>query len=164
MTKPGLFATLVSLLTAALLPACDAINLPQIQPGITTAAEVLERMGEPGYRYDNDDGTATWEYSRQPNGVHCYMISFDRQQVVSRLDQVLNDANYARVQPGMSREQIRRLLGAPGSRTTFRNLGEEVWEWRIEGMPVMDETYFMVHFDTATGLVKKTSRRVEAKG
>lgn len=164
MAKTGLFAALAGLLAAALLPACDAVNLPHIKPGVTTAAEVLERMGEPGYRHANDDGTATWEYSRQPNGVHCYMISFDRQQVVSRLEQVLNDANYARVQPSMSRDEIRRLLGAPGSRTVFRNLGEEVWEWRIEGMPVMDETYFMVHFDVESGLVKKTSRRVEPKG
>jgi hypothetical protein len=97
MAKPGLFAALASLLAAALLPACDAVNLP-------------------------------------------------------------------RVQPGMSRDEIRRLLGAPGSRTVFRNSGEEVWEWRIEGMPVMDETYFMVHFDAESGLVKKTSRRVAAKG
>jgi outer membrane protein assembly factor BamE (lipoprotein component of BamABCDE complex) len=164
MAKTGFFATLASLLAAALLPACDAVNLPQIEPGVTTAAEVLHRMGEPGYRHGNDDGTATWEYSRQPNGVHCYMISFDPQQVVSHLEQVLNDANYARVQPGMSRDAIRRLLGAPGSRTPFRNLGEEVWEWRIEGMPPIDETYFMVHFDSQSGLVKKTSRRVEAKG
>ncbi|MDR0776270.1 MAG: hypothetical protein LBE81_06485 [Azonexus sp.] len=164
MAKTGLFAALASLLAAALLPACDAVNLPQIQPGVTTAAEVLERMGEPGYRFSNDDGTATWEYSRQPNGVHCYMISFDRQQVVSRLDQVLNDANYVRVQPGMNRHEIRRLLGAPGSHTVFRNLGEEIWEWRIEGVPVMGETYFMVHFDSETDLVKKTSRRVEPEG
>ncbi len=164
MAKTGLFSTLASLLAAALLPACDALNLPQIQPGVTTAAEVLERMGEPGYRHSNEDGTATWEYSRQPNGMHCYMISFDRQQVVSRLEQALTDANYARVQPGMSRDAIRRLLGAPGSNTVFGNLGEEVWEWRIEGMPVMDETYFMVHFDIQTGLVKKTSRRVAPKG
>ncbi|MCL2635687.1 MAG: hypothetical protein FWD50_03535 [Betaproteobacteria bacterium] len=164
MAKKGLFATLASLLVAALLPACDAINLPRIQPGVTTAAEVLERMGEPGYRHGNDDGTATWEYSRQPNGIHCYMISFDRQQVVSRLEQVLNDANYARVQPGMRHDEIRRLLGAPGSRTVYKNLGEEVWEWRIEGMPPIDETYFMVHFDTASDTVKKTSRRVEARG
>jgi outer membrane protein assembly factor BamE (lipoprotein component of BamABCDE complex) len=162
MTRPGLFATLASLLTALLLPACDAVK--EIQPGVTTAAEVLQRMGEPSYRHGNDDGTATWEYNRQPNGIHCYMISFDPQQVVSRLEQVLNDKNYARVQPGMSREEIRRLLGAPGSRTVFRNLGEEVWEWRIEGTLPMDETYFMVHFATDSGLVKKTSRRVEAKG
>ncbi len=46
----------------------------------------------------------------------------------------------------------------------FNNLREEIWEWRIEGMPPMDETYFMVHFDVNTGGVKKTSKRVAPKG
>lgn len=164
MTRTGLFATLATALATALLPACDAVNLPQIKPGATTAAEVLQRMGEPGFRHRNDDGTATWEYSRQPAGVHCYMISFDRQDVVSRLEQVLSDEYYARVRPGMSKDEIRRLLGAPGSRMVFDNLREEIWEWRIQGVLPTDETYFMVHFDTGHGAVKKTSQRVQPKG
>lgn len=164
MTKSGFLATLATALASALLPACDIVNLPQIKPGITTATEVLERMGEPGFRHWNDDGTATWEYSRQPAGVHCYMISFDRQQVVARLEQVLGDEYYARVRPGMSKDDIRRLLGTPGSRTMFDNLREEIWEWRVEGIPSTEETYFMVHFDTEHGGVKKTSSRVQPKG
>ena len=44
------------------------------------------------------------------------------------------------------------------------NLGEEIWEWRIEGTPPMDETYFMVHFDLGSGGVKKTSKRVVQRG
>ena len=65
---------------------------------------------------------------------------------------------------GMSKDDIRRLLGAPGSKQLFDNLREEIWEWRIEGMPPMDETYFLVHFDTDNGGVKKTSKRVAVKG
>jgi outer membrane protein assembly factor BamE (lipoprotein component of BamABCDE complex) len=164
MTRAGFFATLATAIASALLPACDIANLPQIKPGITTATEVLERMGEPGYRHWNDDGTATWEYSRQPAGVHCYMISFDHQQVVASLEQVLSDEYFARVRPGMSKDEIRRLLGAPGSRMVFDNLREEIWEWRIAGVIPTDETYFMVHFDTSHGAVKKTSQRMQPKG
>jgi len=164
MTRSGFFATIATALASALLPACDAINLPQISPGKTTAAEVLERMGEPGQRYRNDDGTATWEYSRQPAGAHCYMISFDHQQIVARLEQVLSSPYFSRVIPGMSKDEIRRLLGAPGSRTVFDNLREEIWEWRIEGTLPSDETYFMVHFDTGQGTVKRSSQRVQPKG
>lgn len=151
-------------LGAALLPACDIVNLPQIKPGQTTAAEVRSRMGEPGFEHWNDDGTATWEYSRQPMGVHCYMISFDRQQVVSKMEQVLTEANYARVRDGMAKDDVRRLLGAPASKVVFDNLKEEIWEWRVEGMPPSEETYFMVHFDTGHGGVKKTSKRMAMKG
>lgn len=156
--------TAATALATALLPACDGVNLQEIKPGITTAAEVRARMGEPGFQHWNDDGTATWEYSRQPSGMQCYMISFDRTQVVSKIEQVLNDANYAKVRDGMAKDDVRRLLGAPASKVVFDNLKEEIWEWRIEGMLPTDETYFMVHFDTRHGAVKKTSQRVAVRG
>lgn len=149
---------------AAALPACDAVRLPEIKPGLTTQSEVRDRLGEPGFIHWNDDGTATWEYARQPGGTNCYMITFTPDLVVSKLEQVLNDTNYARVRQGMSQDEVRRLLGAPGSKVIFDNLGEEIWEWRIEGMPPLDETYFMVHFDIGHGGVKKTSKRIQQKG
>lgn len=163
MKLPAWITTAATALIAAALPACDAVNLPEIKPGLTTQAEVRARMGEPGFIHWNDDGTATWEYSRQPSGTHCYMISFGQDHVVTKLEQVLNDASYAKVREGMSKDEVRRLLGAPGSKVTFANLGEEIWEWRIEGMPPLDETYFMVHFDTSNGAVKKTSKRIQQK-
>lgn len=157
-------ASALAALGAALLPACDAVNLPEIKPGLTTAAEVRARMGNPGFEFSNDDGSVTWEYSRQPNGTNCYMITIGRDQIVEKMEQVLTEANFARLRDGMSRQEVRRRLGAPASQTVFDNLGEDIWEWRVAGMPVMDETYFMVHFDLAGGGLKKTSRRVVAKG
>jgi outer membrane protein assembly factor BamE (lipoprotein component of BamABCDE complex) len=147
----------------AVLPGCDYVNMQEMKPGITTQAEVRARMGEPGFVHWNDDGTATWEYARQSNGTNCYMITFGSNQVVSRIEQALNDANFGKVRPGMSKDDIRRLFGAPATKQVFNNLREEIWEWRIEGMPPMDETYFMVHFDTDNGGVKKTSKRVQPK-
>lgn len=151
-------------LAAIVLPACDAVNLPEIRPGISTQTEVAERMGKPSAVHWNDDGSATWEYNRQPAGSECHMITFDRDQKVQRVEQVLNDNNYARITPGLSKDDVRRILGAPGSKVVFRNLGEEVWEWRIAGMPPMEETYFNVHFSSENGAVKKTSKRVQPKG
>ncbi len=157
-------ATALTALCAALLPGCDAGNLAKIQPGTTRADEVRQIMGEPGFIHWNDDGTATWEYNRQPAGVDCYMISFDRAQVVRQVEQVLNASTYGRIRIGMSRDDVRRLLGAPGSKVVFDNLGEDIWEWRVRGDMPTDETYFMVHFDLKDGGVKKTSQRVQPKG
>jgi outer membrane protein assembly factor BamE (lipoprotein component of BamABCDE complex) len=164
MKLPAWITTAATAIVAAALPACDYFNLQEIKPGVTTQAEVRSRMGEPGFIHWNDDGTATWEYARQPNGSSCYMITFGQDHVVAKVEQVLNDANYAKVRVGMSKDDIRRLLGAPGSKQVFNNLREEIWEWRIEGMPPMDETYFMVHFDMSSEVVKKTSKRVAMKG
>ena len=153
----------IAALLTALLPACDMVNLPEIKPGITTQAEVRSRMGEPGFIHRNDDGTVTWEYSRQPAGVHCYMIRFDRQEIVTALDQVLTPATYARVTPGLTQDEVRRLLGQPASRQTFDKLGESVWEWRIEGDFRTEETFFSVHFDLADGTVRKAGQRIQQK-
>ena len=164
MKTPAWLTTAIAAISAALLPACDMFNLQEIKPGITTAAEVRSRLGNPGFEFSNEDGSVTWEYSRQPNGTNCYMITIGTDQIVEKMEQVLNDANYAKVRDGMSRDEIRRLLGAPGSKVVFENLGEDIWEWRIEGMPPIEETYFMVHFDLQTGGVRKTSKRIAAKG
>lgn len=155
--------TAAATISAALLSACN-LAVQEIKPGLTTAAEVKARMGEPGFLHVNSDGTVTWEYSRQPNGVHCYMITLGNNQIVEKLEQVLTEANYARLRDGMTPDEVRRLLGAPGSKVVFNNLREVIWEWRIEDMPPTEETYFMVHFDLDSGGLKRTSKRVAMRG
>lgn len=164
MKLPAWINTAVAALAGAVLPACDGLNLQEIRPGITTQAEVRARMGEPGRIHWNDDGSAVWEYNRQPNGVHCHMIAFNRDRIVAGVEQVLNERNYARIREGMSKDEVARLLGAPGSQRVFANLGEEIWEWHVEGIPPIDETYFVVHFSLDEASVKKAAKRIERRG
>jgi hypothetical protein len=164
MKTPQWLNVAVTAITAALLPACDAFNLQELKPGITTAAEVRSRMGEPGMEFRNPDGSVTWEYTRQPQGIECYMITIGPDQILRSVEQVLTEANQARIVAGMDKDEVRRLLGMPGSKTSYPNLQEEVWDWRVAGMMPSEETHFHVHFDPATGLVRRTSRRVEARG
>lgn len=163
MTLPRWLAATAAAVAAAVLPACDADNLKSIRPGVTTGPEVEARMGPPGVEYRNEDGSVTWEYSRQPSGIECHMITLGPDRVVVRVEQVLTEANLARVREGMDREQVRRLLGRPGSVNTYERLHEEVWDWRVAGTIPTEEAHFHVHFDTGSGLVKKTSRRVETR-
>jgi hypothetical protein len=163
MKTPQWLNVAVTTLAAAMLPACDFINLQELKPGISTATEVRSRMGNPAEEYRNADGTVTWEFNRQPNGIDCYMITIGPDQIMQKIEQVLTEANLAKVVAGMDRAEVRRLLGGPGSKTTYQNSGEEVWDWRIAGMMPTEEAHFHVHFDPATGLVKRTTRRVEPK-
>jgi hypothetical protein len=151
-------------IAAAVLPACDGLNLQELKPGVSTAAEVRARMGLPAAEYTNPDGTITYEYNRQPQGTNCYMITIGTDQIMQRIEQALTEANFARVQPGMNRNEIRRLLGAAGQVTPYPRMNEEVWDWRVTGTIPTEEAHFHVHFDTNTGLVTKTSRRVEVRG
>ena len=143
---------------------CDALSLREIRPGVTTAAEVRARMGEPTGIFTDPDGSQVYEYSRQPNGVECHMIRIGPDQIVRQVEQVLTGAGLARVQPGMDREQVSRLLGRPGSVQTFERKGEEVWDWRVKGDQPMDEWHFHVHFDMHGGRVVRTSKRLEMRG
>ena len=151
-------------IASVLLPACDSVVMQEIKPGISTAAEVRARLGEPGNEFTNPDGSVTWEYTRQPQGVDCYMITLGRDQIVLSMDQVLNDANYAQIREGMTPPEVLRQLGTPASKVIYNNLQEEVWEWRIRGTPNSEETYFNAHFNTNSSLLKKAGKRVAQRG
>jgi hypothetical protein len=158
------FMTISRWITSALLPACDNVALQEIKPNISTAAEVRARLGNPGNEFPNPDGSVTWEYTRQPQGVDCYMITLGRDQIVLSMDQVLNDANYAQIREGMSPPEVLRQLGTPANKVIYNNLQEEVWEWRIRGTPNSEETYFNAHFDINSSLLKKAGKRVAQRG
>jgi hypothetical protein len=164
MKTPHWLNVAITALAATGLPGCDAINIQDLKPGVSTATEVRSRMGNPAQEYRNADGTVTWEFNRQPNGIDCYMITIGPDQVMQKIEQVLTESNMAKVVAGMDRAEVRRVLGAPGSKVTYQNSQEEVWDWRVAGTIPTEEAHFHVHFDPATGIVKRTSRRVEPKG
>ena len=102
MKTKNWIATAIAAIAAAILPGCDSVVLQDIRPGVTTAVEVRAKMGNPGFEFRNEDGSVTWEYSRQPAGVHCYMITLGPDQIVRSLDQVLTEANFAKAREGMT--------------------------------------------------------------
>lgn len=147
----------------AVLPACDYVALRELKPGVSTKADVQARMGVPSGEYQNHDGTLTLEYSRQPEGIDCYMVTLSPNQILISIEQVLTDENYARIVNGLSRDEVRRILGKPGSIKTYMK-PEEVWDWKVAGVIPTEEKHFHVHFDPATGKVLRTTSRIEPKG
>jgi hypothetical protein len=57
---------------------CDGAHLAQLKPGISTAQEIRERLGTPGAEWPNGDGSVTWEYTRQPEGFECWMLTLNQ--------------------------------------------------------------------------------------
>lgn len=157
------FAHLLSLV-AAVLPGCDVVSPDEFKPGIATAADVRARMGPPSAEYADPGGGTTWEYNRQPEGVTTHMLSFDAGQVLTCVEQVLSEEHFSRLAVGMSRDEVRRLLGAPGKIDTFLLKDEEVWDWRFAGGPAIEEWHFLVRFDRASGRLAGTSRMRVQRG
>lgn len=125
------------------LAGCAAFAPPR---PYTTETEALAERGEPTWRWSNEDGTTTLEYATQPNGWSCLMVEVDAGGVVLRQWDALAPENLARVERGMDKEQVSRLLGTHRSEQRFRNSGEEVWDWNVRNDGPGIATLFNVHF------------------
>ena len=121
-----------------------------------TEAETLEARGEPTTRWDHGDGTATLEYATQPEGTTCLMVRVDATGKVLQQWDALAAKNLARVKPGMSKEDVAKLLGARRSEYVDSATQKEVWDWNIRHRGVGVATLFNVYF--VDGRVEYTKR------
>ena len=58
------------------------------------------------------------------------MISIGPDGKMTALHQVLNPVSFARIQPGMTRDEVRRLLGKPMKVTPYALKNEVAVDWR----------------------------------
>jgi hypothetical protein len=152
--------TLLALSFAALavsLSGCAAIS--PVTSGMD-AMQVQSRLGKPETVRKSTDGSETWEYPQGPLGRETYMVTIGSDHAVKEVRQVLREEYFSKVRPGMSREEVRRLLGKPGEVMLFRARDEEVWSWRyLEQNPM----FFNVLFDRSAGTVRITQRQEEIR-
>jgi hypothetical protein len=117
------------------LVACDPQRIDRLEEGVSTEADVRALFGAPDNIWDGPGGERVFEYDRQPSGHKNYMISIGLDGRMTALRQVLNPANFARVQPGMMAEDVRRMLGQPMKRTPYALKNEIAWDWRYMQPP-----------------------------
>ena len=113
-------------------------------------------LGKPVDVVNAPGGEVVWQYPRGPIGQTTYMVAFGADGRAKGLTQALTWENFARIRPGMTRDEIRLMFGRPYTTVFYRNLGEEVWSYRYQ-IPVNANRIFNVHFDAATGRVRSTS-------
>jgi hypothetical protein len=94
-----------------ILAACATPAI--IKPG-QTEAEVLARFGKPDSAFDLQDGARRLEYNRGEFMQLSWMIDVDAHGRVKQVDQVRDEAHFARLQPGIDDQtSTRRTLGTP---------------------------------------------------
>ena len=113
---------------AALCTGC-AVNPPQ--PG-AARDEVLRAWGPPTARYTLADSAERLEYATGPYGRTTWMVDINASGRVLQARQVLNEAEFLRVQSAtdLRREGLLPWLGMPGERRGGGRAGGEVWSWR----------------------------------
>ena len=113
---------------AAWLTGCAGLQPPQATPG-QTEAEVVARLGPPTGRYTLPAGGQRLEYATGPYGRTTVMVDLGGDGRVTASQQVLTEANFAKVRHGMSRDEVLLMLGRPAEKAgEFMN--RQTWSWR----------------------------------
>ncbi len=153
---PRALSTLSFAALAASLWGCAAVS--PVSTGMDEMA-VQGRMGKPETVRKSSDGSQVWEYPGGPLGRQTYMVTIGSDHAVKNIRQVMSEPYFSQVKAGMSRDEVRQLLGKPGEISVFRIRDEEVWTWRyyLQGNPM----FFNVMFDRSAGAVRTTLRQEE---
>ena len=147
----------VALVVALAGCAADGYNL---RPGVSTVDEVHRGMGPPAMEFTNSDGSRVLAYPRGPLGTQTFMVDVSREGTVQAVRQVLGDGTFNQIRPGLTRDQVLRMIGPPGDSMSFPRMEQDSWEWRYQD----DWRYtaiFSVNFDRNGIVVSKFTRRLE---
>lgn len=165
----NLITGLLALACLLFIGACDRdgrpiqeFGLDKLAKGVSTEADVRGVMGQPDTVWEEESGARTLEYPKGPEGTRTWMFDIDRGGKLVDYRQVLTEATFGAIRPGMSRDQVRRMLGRPKSVAEYRLKNEEVWDWRYLD-PTQTPRFFNVHFDRTTGRVTQTSSSPDSR-
>jgi hypothetical protein len=154
MTRPTLC------IAFALALAGCAVDGANLRPGVSTVDEAVRGMGPPAMEFANPDGSRTLAYPRGPLGTQTFMVDVSRDGIVRSVRQVLSDESFNRIRPGLTRDQVLRMIGPPGDSMSFARLQEDSWEWRYQDA-WRYTAIFSVNFDRNGIVVSKFTRRLE---
>lgn len=143
-------------MTAALgtllgMAGCEPQRAELLAEDVSTEDDVRKVFGEPKTVTVGADGSRTLEYPKQPEGYANYVMVIGANGKLASLRQLLNPDNFAKVLPGMARDEVRQLLGRHAREQRFELKKETLVEWRFRDG--QDARIFGVTFDDA-GMVK----------
>src|SRR5258707_892763 len=151
---PKAALSLLPLALAASLAGCA--NFAAVSNGMP-AQQVQAKLGAPETVRKNADGSEVWEYPGGPLGRQTYMVTLGSDRAVREAHQVLSEEYFSKLHAGMSRDEVRRLLGRPRD-IGFSGLNdEEIWSWRYREARVRNMELY-VQFDRPSGALKSISR------
>ncbi len=125
--KPSIASVLVISLLA-LLTACAGYGPTNnlIGSGRDTIIQVL---GKPTTELQRDDGQLLI-YSKGPFGKETFFVYLNQDGVMQRWTQVLNEKNFDRIVPGMTRDQVIETIGESKDRFGLARNRGYVWNYR----------------------------------
>jgi len=159
---PRYAATLV---LALALAACASYDGRGLQPGQARLEDVLALMGPPAMEWRDPDGARQLAYPHGPKGATTFMVRLDASGTLQSIENVLDREHLAGVRPGMSKNEVLRLLGPPDPECTvyFKARDELAWDWRAQAISG-DFVRLIVLFDATAGTVRSTMTLPDRNG
>ena len=123
-----LFLTIFVLCVVAIVSAC-AGYAPSADTVGQPREALIQKLGQPEREYAVD-GKRKLQFPRGPGGSHTYFVYLDDEDRVVDWEQVLTEARFNQILPGMTKDQVIDLIGI--SRITHGLARERgyVWHYR----------------------------------
>lgn len=120
------------LLAVGLLAGCAGHDAAGRIPVDARLVEVERSMGIPALRWREADGGETLVYPFGAMGFHTFFVRGSADGRFISRDNVLTTKYFARIQAGMTQDEVVRTIGPPVQAWTmyFKARDELVWEWR----------------------------------
>ena len=113
----------------ALAGGCAALA-PGAYPAGTPIAEVRHAIVAPTGEYALPGGGTRLEFAQGSFGKQTYMLDFDAGGALVASQQVLTEANFATIAPGLTRAELRMRLGRPAQVFSVPWQKLHVWNYR----------------------------------
>jgi outer membrane protein assembly factor BamE (lipoprotein component of BamABCDE complex) len=126
----------VVIAAAIALGGCAVDRLPALATPGTPASEVAARIGKPIAQGVLPGGESYWDYSVQPMGYYNYRVTFDADERVRDVRNLLTAQNIARLEPGMTRAQVAEIVGTSLEPGRYAN-GTTSWSYRYDDAGVI---------------------------
>ena len=153
-------AAAILTLLAAVIAGCAAYSGAGLQPGVATEAQVRQTMGNPAMEFAQPDGGKRLVYPKGPLGTQTYMADVGGDGRMLAVRQVLSDDVFWSIQPGLTEQDVLRMIGPPGQTMGFPLSGNYAWDYRYT------DTWgylaiFSVTFNPSGIVVSKITQRIE---
>ena len=155
----------LAILGALIVAGCAGYDGSDLKPGVSMRPEVIVSMGRPAMAWKNPDGSEQLAYPRGPAGTQTFMVHLGPDGKLQRVEKVLDGSQFHRIQPGMSKDEVLRVIGPSGSQWTqfYSRSNLLAWSWLFCNSWNVQE-FFDVMFDATTGIVHSTGQHPNLAG
>jgi hypothetical protein len=131
-----------------LLAACASYSGRDLQPGVSTVADVHAAMGAPALVREAPDGGKLYWYPRLPYGRESFAARIAPDGRLVSIEQRLTDQHIAKLRTNESTaEDVLDILGPPADVYRYPRQQREAWEYPLRKPPQSRSLYVQMSPD-----------------